>query len=131
MNSELIPALKDDQPQALLAWHKPEIQHLTVTLDTAFGGTSNADGDGLGLSVIIISDARVKQDISGITNALAGILALHGDQDLQQVYPEVVATRKDGSKAMNYALLVPVLVEAIKQQQGMIEDLQAQIRESR
>lgn len=153
MNPETTTDLNRDKPQALLPWHKPEIQYLTVSLDTAFGGTSSADGDGLGRGVIIISDVRVKQDIERIGDALAGVLALNGvtyryntakypelglsdqpqigflAQELEQVYPEVVVTRKDGFKAVNYALLVPVLVEAIKQQQAMIADLQAQVKE--
>ena len=41
--------------------------------------------------------------------------------------PELVVTREDGFKAVNYAQLVPVLAEAIKEQQAMIADLQAQV----
>lgn len=37
-------------------------------------------------------------------------------------------TRKDGFKSVNYALLVPVLVKAIKRQRAMIADLQAQLK---
>jgi hypothetical protein len=155
MNPEIIPDLTGDQPQALHPWHKPEIQRLTVSLDTAAGGGSNVDGDGTfgPFGVVIISDARVRQDISGITDALGGILALNGvtyryntaaypelglsdqpqigflAQELEQVFPELVVTRNDGFKAVNYALLVPVLVEAIKQQQCMIAELQVQVKE--
>ncbi len=40
----------DSQPQddPRLPWRKPEFQHLTITIDTAFGGSSAPDGDGLG-----------------------------------------------------------------------------------
>lgn len=155
MNPDIATLSSDDQPKGLLPWHKPEIQVLTVNLDTAAGGGSNVDGDGTfgPFGVVIISDARVKQDVSGVTDALRGVLALNGvtyryntskypelglsdqpqigflAQELEQVYPQVVVTRKDGFKAVNYALLVPVLVEAIKQQQSMIADLQSQVRE--
>jgi len=128
MDPETTLDVSGDLPQELLAWHKPEIQHIRISLDTADGLGSHSDGFG-GFDQPSFSDARVKQDISAIPNPLQGILAVHGAQELQQMYPEVAATRKDGSKAMNYALLVPVLVEAIKQQQAMIADLQAQVKE--
>ena len=143
--------LTDVQPEERMPWHKPEIQRLVIKLDTG-----DAPGSGPDLETngeIIPSDLRLKQGISEISNALAGVLALNGvtyryntsrypelglsdqpqigflAQDLEQVYPELVVTRKDGFKAVNYAQLVPVLVEAIKQQQSMIEDLQTQVHE--
>jgi len=139
----------DEHPDAHLPWHKPEIQQIMVSLDTQGNTGSNIDSFG---GNEFPSDLRLKQDISGIGDALSGILALKGvtyryntakypelglsdqpqigflAQELEQVYPEVVVTRKDGFKAVNYALLVPVLVEAIKQQQAMIEDLQNQVK---
>ncbi len=33
----------DNQIDELLAWHKPEIQHLGVTPDTGFLGSSSVD----------------------------------------------------------------------------------------
>jgi glycine cleavage system regulatory protein len=41
------------------------------------------------------------------------------------VYPELVSTGPDGYKAVNYAQLTPVLLEALKEQQAQIEALQA------
>ena len=153
MDSEVSPNLAGNQAQALLPWHKPKIQRLVVKLDTGNGPGSGPDLETNGLN--FFSDLRLKQDISGISNALAGVLALNGvtyryntsrypelglsdqpqigflAQDLEQVYPELVVTRKDGFKAVNYAQLVPVMVEAIKQQQAMIEDLRAEVAELR
>lgn len=151
MDASITPNLSSDEPEKLLPWHAPEIQRITVSLDTALGGGSQVDGIGsLGISEPS-SDVRLKQDIASITNALTGILALQGvtyryktanypelglsdgpqigflAQDLEQVYPELVVTREDGFKAVNYAQLVPVLAEAIKEQQAMIADLQAQV----
>ncbi len=146
-----IEAEKAPEAAPLAVWHKPDVQMLAISLDTGNAPGSGPDQETQGLE--FVSDRRVKQDIAGIGDALSGVLALRGvtyryrtaeypelglsnepqigflAQELEQVYPEVVATRKDGFKAVNYSLLVPVLVEAIKQQQAMIEDLRTQISE--
>ncbi len=38
--------------EILLPWHKPEIQRLTVSLDTANGTTSGPDGLHTGLAAV-------------------------------------------------------------------------------
>ncbi len=153
MDASMTLDLAEDRPQGLLIWHKPQIQLLVVTLDTGDAPESGGDLETHGL--FFISDGRVKQDIGTLVDPLARVLSLRGvtfrydtanypelglhdqpqigflAQELEQVYPQAVTTRKDGFKAVNYALLVPVLVEAIKQQQGMITDLQDQIRDLR
>lgn len=48
-------------------------------------------------------------------------------QDLEAVLPEAVNTDKDGYKSVNYRSLIPLLVEAIKEQQALIERLTARI----
>ena len=49
-------------------------------------------------------------------------------QDLEKVYPEVVETRKDGYKTVNYDLLVPVLVEAIKELNNKLNRQEVEIK---
>ena len=95
------------------------------------------------------SDQRLKQGIRPLAGALAGVLALRGvrytfrqaefpglqlpageqlgllAQELEAVYPELVHTGPDGFKAVNYAQLAPVLIEALKEQQAQLEQLQA------
>ena len=44
-------------------------------------------------------------------------------QEVEALYPELVATGADGYKAVNYAQLAPVLIEALKEQQAQIEVL--------
>ena len=85
------------------------------------------------------SDARLKQHVRPLTGALAGVRALRGvryewnaegvrrggqagagqvgllAQELERVYPELVVTGPDGYKAVNYAQLAPVLIEALKE----------------
>ncbi len=46
MNTEITPNLSEAQPQELLPWHKPEVQRITVSLDTANGTGSGVDGGG-------------------------------------------------------------------------------------
>jgi hypothetical protein len=48
-------------------------------------------------------------------------------QELEEVLPEVVHTRGDGYKTVMYEKVVPVLVQAMKEQQTMIEALRAEI----
>ena len=49
-------------------------------------------------------------------------------QELEQVLPELVTTHKgtdyDDEKSVNYNGVIPVLIEAIKEQQQQIEQLQ-------
>jgi len=94
---------------------------------------------------------RLKTDISDIYNALDSILALHGirfnwntqdfpamsfndnpqigfiAQEVEQIYPELVMIAPNGYKVIDYARLTPILVEAIKEQQTMIDSLQQRI----
>ncbi|MCL2511180.1 MAG: tail fiber domain-containing protein [Bacteroidales bacterium] len=48
-------------------------------------------------------------------------------QDVEAIFPEAVKDMHDGTKAMSYTDLIPVLVEAIKEQQSQIEQLQAMV----
>jgi hypothetical protein len=46
MNPEITPDLSEAQPEKLLPWHQPEVQRLTVSLDTSFNQGSNTDLNG-------------------------------------------------------------------------------------
>ena len=98
-----------------------------------------------------ISDERLKEDISLIDNPLDKIKELKGityklkksgyigtgliAQDLQKVLPEAVYEVNEPEKndesylAISYGNTVGLLVESIKEQQVIIEDLQTQINE--
>ena len=45
-------------------------------------------------------------------------------QEIQKVYPEIVKTEENGYLSVNYIALIPILMEAIKEQQVTIEELQ-------
>ena len=86
-----------------------------------------------------------------LASALAGVLALRGvryewnalgvqhggvagagqvgliAQALRKVYPELMSTDAQGYKAVNYAQLTPVLIEALKEQQAQIEALKREV----
>ncbi|MDO7877159.1 tail fiber domain-containing protein [Hymenobacter sp. ASUV-10] len=85
------------------------------------------------------SDRRLKQDIRPLGPTLAQLLQLHGAryrwnalgvarggeagraqigliaQEVEALYPELVSTDAEGYKAVNYAQLTPVLLEAIRE----------------
>lgn len=94
-------------------------------------------------SVISVSDARLKKNVRGIDNPLRVIEALRGvryertdeasdatqigviAQEVETVLPELVQELdpKSGTKGVNYIGLIPVLIEALKQQQATIDSL--------
>jgi hypothetical protein len=51
-------------------------------------------------------------------------------QDVQKVIPEIVKERKDGYLAVQYDQLVPVLIEAVKDQQKQIDELRRKIEDT-
>ena len=48
-------------------------------------------------------------------------------QEVEAVIPEIVRTDPEGSKSVAYANITAVLIEAIKEQQAQITELQAQV----
>jgi hypothetical protein len=50
-------------------------------------------------------------------------------QELEKYFPELVNTDKDGYKSVQYSHMVPVLLEAIKEQQAMIQLLTSSVTE--
>lgn len=91
---------------------------------------------------VLTSDIRLKKDIKPIENALTNVLKLNGvtfnwidekslleksmgliAQEVEKIIPEVVRTSHDGRKGIEYANLVGLLVEAIKEQQIQIDEL--------
>ena len=97
------------------------------------------------------SDARFKRDVEDIDDALGKVLGLHGvifrwdteeydtkgfpggrhygviAQEVDEVLPEVVGGLPDGERTVAYSEIIPVLIEAVKAQQGEIEALRAEV----
>lgn len=100
------------------------------------------------------SDARFKEDITPIQSPLQKLLQINGveykmragefpgnnfskkkqmgllAQNVEQVVPEAV-NELDGYKGVDYAKLVPLLIESIKEQQKQIEELRKENQEFR
>lgn len=99
------------------------------------------------------SDEQLKTDVKPVNNALQGILLLEGvsfnwtssarselnlpndpqigliAQDVEKVFPELVSIDIHGYKQVDYPKLTVFLIEAIKEQQKMINDLWFQIND--
>jgi len=92
------------------------------------------------------SDQRLKENIEPLTNSLSNVLKLSGvtynwigiegkrvgfiAQEVEKVIPELVFTNNNTEekyKGIHQDNMVAVLVESIKEQQEMIEDLKAEI----
>ena len=50
-----------------------------------------------------------------------GIIA----QEIEKVLPEVVMTRDNGKKAVNYSKIIPLLIESIKELKTELDDLKS------
>ncbi|SVE44605.1 uncharacterized protein METZ01_LOCUS497459, partial [marine metagenome] len=97
------------------------------------------------------SDRRLKDDLKPIEDPIAKIRKLTGytftwnelqdsyigedvgvvAQEVNEVLPEVVTERDDGYLAVKYEKMIPLLIEAMKEQQDQIDDLKQQIEELR
>ena len=104
----------------------------------ALAGAFTATGD-----ITAFSDARVKENIETIPDALNKVSALRGvtynklgesklsmgviAQELLEVIPEVVHENKDGMYSVAYGNIVAVLIEAMKEQQEQINDLKIKL----
>ena len=72
-------------------------------------------------------DAKGGEDDYFVRKHDVGVIA----QEVEQVLPEVVATRENGIKAVKYDRITSLLIEAIKEQQSQIETLKSEIQELR
>jgi hypothetical protein len=71
-----------------------------------------------------IDASAVQAIISEKNRQHLGLIA----QEVEQVVPEAVRTQTDGKKAVSYSSLIPILIEAFKEQQERILELEAYIQ---
>lgn len=114
-------------------------------------GNLTADGCVVGSNIACPSDARFKKDISTIPNALALVEQLRGvnyrwqgeqfpdrefpegqqvgliAQEVREIVPQAVIEQSDGYLAVDYARLVPLLIEGMKEQQKQIDELKTRL----
>ena len=103
----------------------------------------NASGD---ITAFFSSDERLKDNVTPIESALDKLNQIGGyefdwnsdsehsghdvgviAQEIEKVLPEVVVTRGNGYKAVRYEKIVALLIQAIKEQQSQIDDLQSRL----
>ncbi len=121
------------------------IQGLNLTATTfAGGGTTSADIDNSGRLIRTLSDRRLKTNIQDLNYGLNELLKLksvsynyintekYGDsktigfiaQDVEEIMPEVVKQSADAYhlRSLNYVEIIPVIVNAIKEQNNLINE---------
>ena len=100
--------------------------------DTTVSNDLTVSGD-----VVISSDARLKSNIVSLGSTLPKLLQIDGKsyemkgkqkigvlaQEIQEVFPELVSEDDNEMLAVNYQGLVPVLINALKEQQSEIDEL--------
>ena len=106
--------------------------------DTTVSNDLTVSGD-----VVISSDARLKSNIVSLGSTLPKLLQIDGKsyemkgkqkigvlaQEIQEVFPELVSEDDNEMLAVNYQGLVPVLINALKEQESKIINQQSQIDE--
>jgi len=120
---------------------------LGVAKDVFVGGKVNIKGTITTQGGFTVSDKTLKTDIETIDNALNKVLNINGvyfnwidkekfndkhqvgflAQNIEEVVPELVHQCEDGIKVVNYNQMVAVLVEAMKEQNNIINQLKADV----
>jgi hypothetical protein len=115
------------------------VDNRSDALTVLFDGTTTIAGD-----LIINSDARLKANIISLGSTLAKLLQIDGKtytmkkdenkkqkigvlaQDIEKVFPELVS-ESNGVKSVNYQGLVPVLINALKEQDSKMNEQEAKL----
>ena len=114
-------------------------------------GTIAATNTTVSMSTSCSSDIRYKKNIQSLESSLEKLMQLRGvsynwkvadfpkkgfndeiqigfiAQEMETLFPELVITDAKGYKAVDYAKVTPILVEAVKEQQNIIESQQEEI----
>ena len=92
--------------------------------------------------VVISSDARLKSKIVSLGSTLSKLLQIDGKsylmkgkqkigvlaQEIMEVFPELVTKDENENLAVNYQGLVPVLINALKEQESKIQEQEERIK---
>lgn len=107
-------------------------------------------GNILASGTITPSDLRYKTDVKTLESALNNVLNMRGvsyqmkkeckdkgfgegiqigviAQEVEKIYPQLINTSKDGYKGVDYSKFTPILIQAIKEQQAIIESQKEKI----
>ena len=115
---------------------------LVVTGGVGIGGALNVGGD---ITAFATTDVTLKENVTPISNAVDKVLSISGNtftwneksvyngeegtgiiaQEIEALgLPGLTTTRENGTKAVRYDRLVPLLIEAIKELNGKIKSLE-------
>jgi hypothetical protein len=133
-------------------WGYTNNSNASALLNFYYNGVGNVlslqgDGNATLLGTLTqLSDKRLKTNIRPLNNTLLPLLSLNAysynwkdkqmdqsgqigllAQEVEKYFPELVKENEKGFKSVNYSGLLPVLVEAIKEQQKMISELQEKV----
>ena len=128
--------------------------HLQVGGTTTLNSTTGRIDATNDVVAFATSDRRLKCNIKPIESALCKVIGVSGNtfdwkpltkeeiqtihgnsgrdvgviaQEIESILPEAVTTRDNGYKAVNYEKIVPLLIEAIKEQQKQIDELKSKV----
>ena len=107
-------------------------------------GNISATGDVIAQNVNSLSDATLKDNVTPIENAGQVIDQLNGvgynwkdgsghaygmiAQEVEAIIPEAVKTDENGIKSINYSMVIPFLVETVKELRQDIAEIKAQLK---
>ena len=135
------PLVFDSQNTAFVIGNGTDSNNRSNAFEVLFDGTTTITGD-----LNINSDARLKANIISLGATLSKLLQIDGKtytmkkdanhkkkigllaQDIEKVFPELV-TETNEIKSVNYQGLVPVLINAMKEQQEEIDELKALVKQ--
>lgn len=125
--------------------YTPEPDEDTV-INTAHASFALADLQVKTATVVTLdttSDIKLKENVVTISDALGKARSLRGvnynliasgdytmgviAQEVEEVIPEVVTTKADGTKTVNYQAMVGLLIEAIKELKEEVDDLKKRV----
>ena len=108
-------------------------------------GNIDVNGQVTAGGVALSSDKRYKKDITTLDNALENTRKLRGTsyhwkdatrgtdrqigviaQEVEAIYPEFVHTNDEGYKSVNYSQMVAVLIEAVKELDAKVANLESE-----
>jgi hypothetical protein len=130
----------------------------SLGVGTAASGTTGEIRATNNITAYYSSDERLKVNVKPIDGALEKVKAIRGvnfdwtdeyiqsrggedgffvrkndvgviAQEIEKILPEVVAEREDGYKGVKYEMIVPLLIQSIKELTDKVEDLQNQLNE--
>ena len=118
---------------------------LNINDNTVITGILSVTDD---ITAFFSSDERLKDNITPIEDPLAKVLSISGNsfdwndksshtgkdigviaQEIEKVLPEIVTTRENGFKAVQYEKITPLLIEAIKELSHKVDELQQKLND--